>query len=396
VCIVKRIWSEIGSATIPVSMRKERAGWVLFAICACSGAVSTQNPNDGGTATDGGSSGDSGTASDGGSGPDGGPAGDAGTGTDAGPGSDAGGAVFLNTGCPLFAADYAYNQDVSALQPDPSSAGLISYLQSNAPAIAAEFPGGEFYNIVPASQPMVPVDAGAVYGFLPNGTFFLDNASELATATAPIPSAPVFECQGQSNCDHHFIILETGVCQLFELYSYNPTSPTTGWEIMVQWQLDGSPQIPGNLQIGSTTQAGTPLLPGVIWPAEVARGSIDHAIDIVMPDNGIAPCVYVHPASTVRYTGADAGAAYGTRFRLKASYDTSGYTGSQALVVIRALQKFGMIVTDGSGEARSVFRLGQDPDGGTLDQADITQLNRLSWSDFDVMPLGTVYRDCSG
>jgi hypothetical protein len=55
-----------------------------------------------------------------------------------------------------------------------------------------------------------------------------------------------------------------------------------------------------------------------------------------------------------------------------------------------------MISTDGSGETRSVFRLGQNPDGGTLNQADITQLNRLKWSDFDVMPLGTIHRDCSG
>ena len=49
-----------------------------------------------------------------------------------------------------------------------------------------------------------------------------------------------------------------------------------------------------------------------------------------------------------------------------------------------------MIPTDGSGESRSVFRLGQSPDGGTLDQSDMNQLNVLTWSDFDVMPLGTV------
>jgi serine/threonine-protein kinase len=269
----------------------------------------------------------------------------------------------------LFAPDYAYNQDVSALAPDPSSAAIIGWLQADAGAIAAEFPGGEYCNVVPPSQPMVPVEAGSVIGFYPDGGFFSDNAAQRATAAAPIPSSPVFECQGHPNCDHHFMILQTGTCQLFELYGSNPTSNTTGWGIMVQWQLGGSPQIPDNLQSGSTTQAGTPLLPGIIWPAEVAQGSIDHAIDIVMPDNGIAPCVYVHPASTVRYKGADQAAPYGARFRLKANYDTSAYTGTQALVVIRALQKYGMVSTDGSGETRSVFRLGQDLDGGTLNRA---------------------------
>jgi hypothetical protein len=49
-----------------------------------------------------------------------------------------------------------------------------------------------------------------------------------------------------------------------------------------------------------------------------------------------------------------------------------------------------MIPTDASGESRSVFRLGQDTDGGTLDQTDMNQLSVLTWGDFDVMPLGTV------
>jgi hypothetical protein len=364
------------------------AASVLLAVCACTGAASTQldgggPPGDGGSSIDAGSSGDGGTTPD------------AGAGSDAGVNPDAGTRQFLNTGCSLFAADYAYNQDVSSLTPDPTSAAIISWLQADAGAIAAEFPGGEFYNIVPASQPMVPVDAGSVFGFLTDGGFFLDTALQLATATAPIPNNPIFECQGHPNCDHHFIILQMGVCQLFELYAYNPTSATTGWDLMVQWQLNQAPQIPDNLQIGSTTQAGTPLLPGVIWPAEVAQGSIEHAIDVVMPNTGITPCTYVHPASTVRYVGADEAAPYGTRFRLKASYDVSGYTGTQAKVVVRALQKYGMISTDGSGETRSVFRLGQDPDGGTLNQTDITQLNRLTWNDFDVMPVGTIHRDCT-
>jgi hypothetical protein len=93
--------------------------------------------------------------------------------------------------------------------------------------------------------------------------------------------------------------------------------------------------------------------------------------------------------------GNDAAAPYGARFRLKASYSPSGYTGTQALVVIQALKKYGMISTDGSGETRSVFRLGQNPDGSTLNKTDIQQLNQLTWDDFEVMPLGTIHRDCS-
>jgi hypothetical protein len=298
-------------------------------------------------------------------------------------------------GCPLFAAGYAYNQDVSQSSVDPSSATYVASLDSLAPSIAAEFPGGEYYNIVPSSQPLVPVATASAYGFLSDGGFFYDTDAALAAASAAIPSGVVYENMTTPNADHHMMVLQQGVCLLYELYASNPSSATTGWDVMVTWNLNGGPQIPASLDIGSTTQAGTPLLPGIIWPAEIASGEIRHAIDIVMADNAITPCAYVHPASTVRYSGAPSGGGipYGARLRLKASYDVSGYTGTQALVVLRALQKYGMFNTDASGESRSVFRLGQDADGGTLDQADMGQLDQLTWDDFDVMPLGTVLTD---
>jgi hypothetical protein len=317
------------------------------------------------------------------------PAKDSGNGHDGG--TDGGtGATF--GGCPLFAPGYAYNQDISNAAVDPSSPSYITNLDSLAPNIAAEFPGGEFYNVVPSTQAEVPVQTSAAYGFLPDGGFFYDQDAALAAVTAPIPSGVAYENSGTPNADHHMMVLQQGTCLLYELYAANPSSATSGWSVMVEWNLHGSPEIPGSYDIGSTTQAGTPLLPGIIWPAEVQSGEIRHALDIVMADNAIMPCAYVPPASTVRYSGAPAGQGipYGAHLRLRSSFDTSSFTGTQALVVVRALEKYGMIPTDASGESRSVFRLGQDTDGGTLDQADMNQLNVLTWSDFEVMTLGNV------
>jgi hypothetical protein len=292
-------------------------------------------------------------------------------------------------GCPLFAPGYAYNQDISASGVDPSSATYISSLTSLAPNIAAEFPGGEYYNLVPSTQAEVAVQTASAFGFQPDGGFFFYPDGGV---TAPIPPGVIYENMTTPNADHHMMVLEQGACLLYELYAENPSSATTGWDILIQWNLHGSPQIPDKFDMGSTTQAGTPLLPGIIWPIDVAAGEIDHAIDIVMADNAIMPCSYVHPASTVRYSGAPAGEGipYGARLRLKSTFDTSSFTGTQALVVVRALQKYGMIPTDASGESRSVFRLGQSPDGGTLNQTDMNQLNVLTWNDFDVMTLGSV------
>jgi hypothetical protein len=310
---------------------------------------------------------------------------DVSTSHDSGPGT---GATF--GGCPLFAPDYAYNQDISVSSVDPASTTYISSLTSLAPNIAAEFPGGEYYNLVPSTQTEVSVQTASAFGFeaTDGGFFFYPDGGVMG----PIPPGVRYENMTTPNADHHMMVLQQGACLLYELYAENPSSATTGWDVFIQWNLHGSPQIPDSLDIGSTTQAGTPLLPGIIWPIDVGAGEINHAIDIVMADNAIMPCSYVHPASTVRYSGAPAGEGipYGARLRLKSTFDSSGFTGTQALVVIRALQTYGMIPTDASGESRSVFRLGQSPDGGTLDQSDMNQLNLLTWSDFDVMTLGTV------
>lgn len=324
-------------------------------------------------------------------GADGGLAGDASPGAEAGPGDGGSGeaapAGFTVGGCPIFPASYAYNQDISQAPLDPDSATYIAALKTNAPVIGLDYPGGEVYNIVPASQAAVPVETSAFYGFDPTDTFFYD----VDAGTAPIPSGVQYENMGTPNADHHMMVLQQGSCQLFELYSWNPTSATTGWEALVEWDLAGANnQIPDSLEVGSTTAAGTPLLPGVIWPDEVAAGEIQHAIDIVMPGNAIAKCSYVHPASAGGWTETGT-FPYGGRLRLKASFDMSGFTGTQAIVVLKALQKYGMFNTDNSGETRSSFRLGGIGSNQGWVQSDITQLGQLTWDDFDVVDLGTVY-----
>lgn len=292
-------------------------------------------------------------------------------------------------GCPLFAPQFAYNQDISQAALDANSAAYIAALKAAAPVIGLDYPGGEIYNVVPAAQAMVPVGVGSAFGFDATGAFFYD--VDAGVATAPIPAGVQYENMSTPNSDHHMMVLQQGTCTLFELYAWNPASATTGWSVLVHWDLRaGSEQIPDNLEIGSTTAAGTPLLPGVIWPAEVAAGAIEHAVDIVMPAAAIAKCNYVHPASDGAWT-ATGTFPYGGRLRLKASYDLSQIAGTQAKVVLRALQKYGMFNTDISGETRSSFRLGGLGSNQGWVQSDISQLGQLTWDDFDVVDLGTVH-----
>jgi hypothetical protein len=61
----------------------------------------------------------------------------------------------------MFAASYPNNVDVSGAPLDPGSATYIANLKSRAGGIVAEYPGIEYVNVVPASQPSVPVNDDA-------------------------------------------------------------------------------------------------------------------------------------------------------------------------------------------------------------------------------------------
>jgi hypothetical protein len=290
-------------------------------------------------------------------------------------------------GCPVFPPEYPYNQDISQVPLDPGSATYIANLIARTGAIDAPQAPSEFVNVVTSSQANVSVQfnsAGASYGFDSSNSFYSSSSN---TASAPIPGNVTFENMGTPNCDHHMMVIEQGTCRLFELYAWNPSSATSSWDVMVTWNLTQNEQLPDGW--GSTTAAGTPLLAGIIRYDEVMAGEIPHALDIVIPGTDLAAYEYVKPAA--RSAGACGssypadGFPYGGRLRLKASYDTSGFTGTQAIVIARALQKYGMINTDDSGYSRADFRLGP----GNWDQADLAQL-ALTWDDFEVPTMTTV------
>ena len=88
-------------------------------------------------------------------------------------------------GCPLFPDDYPYNVDISSVALDPGSAAYIANLTTRAGAIVAEYPGGEYVNVIPATQANVAVETSGAFGFDTTDTFFQNGG---AGAVAPIPS----------------------------------------------------------------------------------------------------------------------------------------------------------------------------------------------------------------
>jgi serine/threonine-protein kinase len=86
----------------------------------------------------------------------------------------------------------------------------------------------------------------------------------------------------------------------------------------------------------------------------VTSGEIKHAIRFILPNSRIRKGQYMHPAT---HSGAGSGTPltdmipYGARLRLKASFDVNTLPNPAARVIARAMQRYGMFLSDGGNIA---------------------------------------------
>jgi hypothetical protein len=96
---------------------------------------------------------------------------------------------------------------------------------------------------------------------------------------------------------------------------------------------------------------------------------------------------YIHPATHFASSSTDPNRPpMGLRFRLKAGFDTSPYTG-QARVILEALKKYGMIVADNGSNWYITGAM--DPRWNDID---LRQLKSVPGSAFEVVDTGPVRR----
>ncbi len=274
-------------------------------------------------------------------------------------------------GCAMFPPDNAWNRDISGDAVDPNSANYINYINQTATHLHADFGEDPTYGIpyvvVPANQPMVPVD-------------FWESPDESDPGPYPIPSnAPI-----EAGSDGHMLVLRQGECKLYETYvtSY---SPSTGWQAASGAVFDLNSNALRPLGWTSADAAGLPILPGLVRYDEVAAGEIRHALRFTVDASQrryILPAT--HYASSITNPNAP---PMGLRLRLRASYNISGFTG-QARVVLEALKRYGMIVAD---NGTSWFITGAT-DSRWVDD-DLNQLKTVPGSAFEVVKIapGTMF-----
>ncbi len=271
----------------------------------------------------------------------------------------------------VFPPDNPWNVDISKLPVNANSANYVASIGTGLPlhpdfgTVYGGEPWGIPFDVVPGTQPKVAI------------TFALYPTE---SDPGPYPYPPECPIEGGSQLsntgDRHALVIDKDHHLLYELDNAFLNSDGS-------WTADGGAMF--NLTSNalrpagwtSADAAGLPIFAGLARYDEVAAGAIRHAIRFAVTNSQKA---YIYPARHDASSSTSTNLPpMGLRFRLKASYDTSGLT-PQALIVATALKRYGMMVADNGGN----WFIGGAPDPGWND-TDINNLKSIHGSDFEVV-----------
>jgi hypothetical protein len=235
----------------------------------------------------------------------------------------------LNGAVP-FPSDNPWNLDISKAPLDPNSDNLIASIGLTTglhPDFGSSW--GFPYVVVPGTQPKVPV------------TF--SYASESDPGPYPIPPNAPIEDGPNSTGDRHVLVIDRDNWILYEMF-YSFPQPDGSWQAGsgAIFNLNSDALRPAGYT--SADAAGLPIFPGLVrYEEAVINGVISHAFRFTAKTTRAD---FVYPARHYASSNTSLNVpAMGTRVRLKASFDISGFP-PVAQVILTALKKYGMMLAD--------------------------------------------------
>lgn len=276
-------------------------------------------------------------------------------------------------GCQLYPADNIWNTPVDTAPVDLNSATYITTI-GGATHVHPDF--GTVYNGVPNGIPYVTVP-----GTQPTVAISFTYAGDSDPGPYPLPADAPIEGGPTSNGDRHVLVVDRDNCVLYEVYNAHLQSDGS-WHAGsgAKWDMHSNALRPSTWT--SADAAGLPILAGLVRYDEVASGTISHALRFTVPQTRNT---FVWPGRHQASSLTDPQyPPMGLRFRLKASFDISGYSPSMQ-VILRALKQYGMMVADNG----SAWYLSGVPDP-RWDDDDLHTLGQLSGSDFEAVDVSTL------
>lgn len=261
---------------------------------------------------------------------------------------------------PYFTSPNPWNQDVTTAPVHPSSSSFTSWLGSNGGfggsggIIQMDLFG---FNVL-----YVNCSTGLWVPFIQKPGYYSDCDP---LTTLPVPSRGALEAGnswGQSaTCagDCHLLVVDVSTKLLWESWDTAIVVDPISGEVTsvsstcaVVWNLTASYTKGRGLGCTSADAAGFPISPLLFTPEEVKVGSVNHAIRFILPNARMRSQMYVPPGTHFGGPTSTSPSAppYGSRWRLKPTFNIASLTPA-AQVLARALQKYGMLLSDGGSMA---------------------------------------------
>ncbi|MEP7044054.1 MAG: hypothetical protein ABI843_13405 [Dokdonella sp.] len=257
---------------------------------------------------------------------------------------------------PQFPPGAVWSQDISTAATSPTSSSMIDWLQGQ-----GGWGTGSTHFQIDFSMVVVHADASSptvpVVGY-PDGEYYSPDCDDPGFAF-PVPAGGAIEGSSDYQCDNdgedcHLLVVQG--TQLFEAYRANVTSGGLQTQCGVRWDLTRVYPAEGRgMQCTSVDAAGFPVAPLLfnadeVYAAIQSQSDIGHAIRFILPNNRMREDVFVYPAT---HAGGPSSSSpnsipYGSRLRLKASFDINGFSSNEGVrTILRTLKKYGMVLADG-------------------------------------------------
>ena len=227
------------------------------------------------------------------------------------------------TSCSLFPSDSILNIDISGVPVNANSATWMSNMAQNANLHPDLGTFAQWYGM-PIN--VAPPPTGGV-----TPTFTYDSESDHPAEAYPIDQSTFIEGGpgAPSGSDRHALVVDKNLCKLYEIYNLqnftNGQKPSAGSGAV--WNLASNAMRPNGWT--SADAAGLPITPWLLRPDEILAGNVPHAIRFT------SHCTssYIWPASHQAGLCATGFPPMGARFRLRASFNISGFSARVALKV---------------------------------------------------------------
>lgn len=287
--------------------------------------------------------------------------------------------------CPMWPADNVWNRRVDVLPTQVASDAYVASLHAG-DYLHAGFGAGSWqgssigipYNVVPTAQPPVPVHFLLYSSESDRGPYPYPRSAFIqgATSANPVPASG----------DRHVAVLRAGDCMLFESWHSEPQADGS-WNLAngATFNLRSNALRPDGWT--SADAAGFAILPSLLRYDEVASGLVTHAVRFT----GLPETVSSRWTWPARHSDGTCASGQcppmGTRFRLKAGTDISGFS-PHVRTILQGLKTYGMMLAD-SGDSWHL--------GGTVDQrwddAEMQQLQTIHGSDFEAVDVSGLMLD---